>query len=180
MDSVFLWPALTPLFPTPTAHWKAGHTVLSQPHTCFFISLLLHLWTYCSYVFSHSIMSDSLQPFWTVSHQAPVSMGFFRQECWKKKKNVGVGWHFLLQGIFPTHGSNLCLLRLLHCRQILYPLSHWGSPWTFYSGAMKQASSVTITSPTSSSPLALRLSYLGLLAWSSGVLVYFLFYFASL
>ena len=31
-------------------------------------------------------MSDSLQPFWTVSHQAPVSMGFFRQECWKKKK----------------------------------------------------------------------------------------------
>ena len=25
-------------------------------------------------------------------------------------KNAGVGYHFLLQGIFPTQGSNLCLL----------------------------------------------------------------------
>ena len=31
-----------------------------------------------------------------------------------------VGCHFLLQGIFLTQGSNLCLLRLLHCRWILY------------------------------------------------------------
>ena len=29
-------------------------------------------------------------------------------------KNIRVGCHFLLQGIFPTQGSNLCLLRLLH------------------------------------------------------------------
>ena len=35
-------------------------------------------------------------------------------------KNTGVGCHSLLQGIFPTQGSNL---DLLHCRQILYPLS---------------------------------------------------------
>ena len=32
------------------------------------------------------------------------------------------GCHFLLQGIFQTQGSNLCLLYLLHCRRILY---HW-------------------------------------------------------
>ena len=31
----------------------------------------------------------------------------------------------LFQGIFPTQGSNL---HLLHCRHILYPLSHWRSP----------------------------------------------------
>ena len=35
-------------------------------------------------------------------------------------KNTGVGCHALLQGIFPTQGSNLSLLYLLHCRQILY------------------------------------------------------------
>ena len=34
---------------------------------------------------------------------------------------------FLLQDVFPTKLSNLHLLCLLHCRQILYPLSHWGS-----------------------------------------------------
>ena len=33
--------------------------------------------------------------------------------------------HALFQGIFPTQGSNL---HLLHCRQILYLLSHCGSP----------------------------------------------------
>ena len=38
-------------------------------------------------------------------------------------KNTRVGCHFLLQGIFPSQGSNQGLLCLLHCRQILYPLS---------------------------------------------------------
>ena len=36
---------------------------------------------------------------WTVARQAPLSMGF-------PSKNSGVGGHFLLQGIFPTQGSN--------------------------------------------------------------------------
>ena len=40
-------------------------------------------------------------------------------------KNTGVGCHALLLGIFPTQGLNP---RLLHCRQILYQLSHQGSP----------------------------------------------------
>ena len=40
-------------------------------------------------------------------------------------KNTGVGFHVLLQGIFPTQGSNQ---GLLHCRQILYHPSHQGSP----------------------------------------------------
>ena len=35
--------------------------------------------------------------------------------------NPGVGCHFLLQGIFLSQGSNP---GLLHCRQILYHLSH--------------------------------------------------------
>ena len=39
-------------------------------------------------------------------------------------KNIGVGYHFLLQQIFPTQGWNM---GLLHCRQILYHLSHQGS-----------------------------------------------------
>ena len=39
-------------------------------------------------------------------------------------KNTGVSCHFLLQGIFPTQGSNL---GLLHYRLIPYHLSHQGS-----------------------------------------------------
>ena len=41
-------------------------------------------------------------------------------------KNTGVGSHYLLQGIFLTQRSNP---GLSHCRQILYHLSHEGSPW---------------------------------------------------
>ena len=40
-------------------------------------------------------------------------------------KNTGVGCHSLLQGIFRTQGLNPGLLRR---RQILYCLSHQGSP----------------------------------------------------
>ena len=49
---------------------------------------------------------------WAVAHQASLSMGFSNQEYWseKKKKNTGVGCHALLQGIFPTQGSNPYLL----------------------------------------------------------------------
>jgi len=42
------------------------------------------------------------------------SMKFSRPEYWSDS-------HFLLQGIFPTQGSNP---GLLHCRRILYQLSH--------------------------------------------------------
>ena len=41
-------------------------------------------------------------------------------------KSTGVGCHFLLQGIFPNQGSNS---GLPHCRQILYSLSHQGTPY---------------------------------------------------
>ena len=48
-------------------------------------------------------------------------------------QNTGVGSHSLLQGTFPTQGSSP---GLLHCRQIVYHLSHQGSPrileWVAY------------------------------------------------
>ena len=40
-------------------------------------------------------------------------------------QNTGEGGLSLLQGIFPTQGLNP---GLPHCRQILYQLSHQGSP----------------------------------------------------
>ena len=51
-------------------------------------------------------MSDSVT-LWTVAFQAPLSMGFSRQEYLS-------GCCALLQGIFPIQGSNLHLLCLLH------------------------------------------------------------------
>ena len=45
-------------------------------------------------------------------------------------KSAGVNCHSLLEGIFSTQGSNP---GLLHCKQILYHLSHQGSPLTILS-----------------------------------------------
>ena len=67
---------------------------------------------------SCSIVSDSYATPWTVDYQAPQSMEFSRQEYWS-------GLPFPLQGIFPTQGLNL---GLPHYKQMLYHLSHQGSP----------------------------------------------------
>ena len=53
---------------------------------------------------------------WTAAFQAPL---------WDfPGKNSGVGFHALLQGIFPTQVSTLTLL---HWQAGSLPLSHWGS-----------------------------------------------------
>ena len=57
-------------------------------------------------------MSDSVATRWTVAYQAPLSVGFSRQEYWS-----GL--------LFP---SNSCLLHLLHWQADSLPLSHQGSP----------------------------------------------------
>ena len=70
---------------------------------------------------SHSVMSDSFRPYGLYSP-------------WNSPgQNTGVGSLSLLQGIFPTQGSNP---GLSHCRQTLYQLSHKRSPrileWVAY------------------------------------------------
>ena len=80
------------------------------------VTQIFKTWCVC---FSHSVMSDSLQPhgLWPARLLSPWNF---------PGKDTGVDFHFLLQGIFLTQGSNL---GLLHCRRMLYHLSYKGSPW---------------------------------------------------
>ena len=55
---------------------------------------------------------------WTAACQAPLSMGFSRQEYCS-------GLPFPFSGDFPTRKLNS---GVLHCRQVLYQLSYEGSP----------------------------------------------------
>ena len=73
-------------------------------------------YTYLNESESCSVLSDSLRPSGLSPRNSPG-------------QNTGVGSLSLLQGIFPTQGSNP---GLPHCRQILYQLSPKGSPpkWT--------------------------------------------------
>ena len=60
---------------------------------------------------SSSVVSDSLK-----------THGLYRPQN-SPGQNTGAGSLSLLQGIFPTQGSNPCLP---HCRRILHQLSHQG------------------------------------------------------
>ena len=74
-----------------------------------------HVWVWVKWSESLSVMSDSLKPHGLYSSWSPLG------------QYTGVGSPSLLQGIFPTQGSNP---GLPHCRQILYQLSHKGESWT--------------------------------------------------
>ena len=77
-------------------------------HSLVFILLLIQ-----SESETHSVVSNSFRPHGLYS-------------SWNHPgQNTRVGSLALLQGIFPTQGSNP---GLLHCVWILYQLSHRGSP----------------------------------------------------
>ena len=67
---------------------------------------------------SHSVVSKSLQLHGLQPTGLLCPCGFSRQAYWSD-------CHALLQGIFPTEGMNP---GLPHGRQVLYHLSHQGSP----------------------------------------------------
>ena len=78
----------------------------------------------CVPVYSIASVTSDSATLWPVAHQVPLSIRFSRQEYWS-------GLPCPPPGIFPTQGSNLHLLCLLHCKQILYPLRHLGKPCSF-------------------------------------------------
>ena len=98
---------------------------------------------------SHSVMSDSLGP------HGLYGLYPSRLLCpWNSPgKTTGVGCHFLLQRIFLTQKSNV---GLLHCRQILYCLSHQGSPGVW--GALREILQIIISYVSAVKEAAMRLS----------------------
>ena len=89
---------------------------LSLPHTCecaynYMFSIKLHMCLVTQSCLTLCDLMDCSLPGSSVHGDSPG-------------KNIGVGCHSLLQQIFPTWGWNP---GLLHCRQILYHLSHQGS-----------------------------------------------------
>ena len=96
----------------------------------------------CSAVLGGSVVSDSCDP---------IDCGLPGSCPWDSPgKNTGVGCHFILQGIFLTQESNP---GLLHCKQILYHLSHQGSPCIWPSGGgLGPESCLILATPMDCSP----------------------------
>ena len=84
-------------------------------HSC------MAFYEYTACMLSHFSHVQFFETQWTVAHLVPLSVGF-------PGKNTGVGCRALLQGIFPTQGSNPSLLCLLHWQVDSLLLSHLGFP----------------------------------------------------
>ena len=105
------------------------------------------------------------------------------QSCWTlpptwdfSGKNAVAGCHFLLQGIFPTQGSNPCLLHLLHWKVdfsffFFLPLCQLGSPDVIL-GPLLSQSSLRILSNILEGEWIIGRSISNLWGWSSYSLLY--------
>ena len=82
--------------------------------------MLILQFVYC-YFLSLIKKNEVPQPCLTFCNPMDCSLPGFSIHGIFPGKSTGVGCHFLLQGIFPTQGSNS---GFPHCRQILYHLSH--------------------------------------------------------
>ena len=80
-------------------YWVVGIALAFSQAFCTFTHLLLTTPSICAYKLLLQLCPMNL---WTIAHQAPLSMGFCRQEYWS-------GCHAFLQGIFLTLGLNPCL-----------------------------------------------------------------------
>ena len=100
--------------------WCAAIHRVAKSQTCLsdWTELKWYIYAVC---FSLLVVSDSL---WPLDH----SQSGFSVHGDSPSKNTWVGWHSLLCNIFLIRGLNP---GLLHCKQILYHLSHQESPYIY-------------------------------------------------
>ena len=125
MSAKFTGTIRTASAPESSASWlkcrqktKKAHT-----HTQQYPEIILSIYVYyththiyiytCVCVWSRFSRVQLFVTLWIMAHQAPLSLGFPRQEYQS-------GLPFPPLGIFPSQGSNLSLFSLLLCRRILY------------------------------------------------------------
>ena len=108
--------------------FKCFHHAYTQRKLCEMLDVLVDLIvviiSQCVYISTHHVVTLKVK---VVLWKLPDSLGphGLYNPWYSPGQNTGVGNLSLLQGIFPTQGLNP---GLLHCRQILYRLSHKGSP----------------------------------------------------
>ena len=88
----------------------------------FFQIFSFYLFLVCVCMLSHSVVANCLQPHGLspARHRCPHHF---------PGMSIGVSCHFLVQGIFPTQGSNLHLLCLLHWQEDSLPVRRLEIPF---------------------------------------------------
>ena len=124
---------------------------------CFIFLYSIHKWDYMIFVFLfiislsiisyrsihvevngrfHTSLCSVTQSFLTLCDPMDCSPPGSSVYVIFQARNIGVGCHVLLQGIFPIQGSNSHLFHLLHWQVGSLPRSHLGSPIYIYMSSL--------------------------------------------
>ena len=124
-------PCLSSLNHRASSHWMSVLHMVVYMFPCYF-SPFIHLTLSSPYPMFINLFSMCESPLWKWSESESHSVVFnslgplgLYSPRYSPGQNTGVGSCSLLQGIFPTQGSNPGFPL---CRRILYQLSHQGSP----------------------------------------------------
>ena len=119
---------------TPYTTYRSSASYLNSLNVSIFTcktQTTLNLWCCCKDWINHwlyGVCVKLLQLCPSLCDRGVCSPPGFSNPCDSPSKNTGVGCHTLLQGIFPTQGSNLHLLCLLHWQADSLPLAPPGKP----------------------------------------------------
>ena len=122
------WGSICTMYPIASSHRPSTFLLLSKSILPSLACSAYDIWNPSSSLLSSllcmhacSITSDMSSFLWSYGPRWPATLLW----PWDSPgKNTGVGCRTLLQEIFPTQELNPCLLHLLQCRRILYPLHH--------------------------------------------------------
>ena len=98
-----------------------------QTHTFKYVCVYIYIYTYL-YVCICAVLCLVAQSCLTLCDAMKYSSQVSPVHGDSPGKNTGANCHALLQGIFPTQGSNPCLLGILHCPAGSLPLAPLGRP----------------------------------------------------
>ena len=121
------WHLQTWGYPISHSHWLTFILALPLFLRKFFmyirvcVCVCVCVCLFCVQLLSHVPIFETP---WTVARQTPLSVGFSRQQEWS-------GCHLLLQGLFPTRGSNPYLLHLLLLASGFFTTAPPGKPIPF-------------------------------------------------
>ena len=112
------------------------HNVLTYMWSVFFSSRIWSLWEEGPLPSCVCMRAQSLQSRLTLCNPTDCSLPGSSVHEDSPGKNTGVGCYFLLQEIFPTQGSNVSLLCLLHWQVGSLPLAPSRKPLTLMYAAL--------------------------------------------
>ena len=129
-------------------------------YVCMYIYIYIHAYIHI-YIYHNFLLQYLEISSYSILQGCSVMSNYLRPHgLYSPGQNTRVDNLSLLQGIFPTQGLNP---GLLHCRWIIYQLSHKGSPYIYVFFSLTISSKFAYRIALLTSPCAFMIQFLNLI-----------------